>query len=776
MGYNLNRLMRQYGLATPTMAQYTGDLGPDVETIDEETGEVTTTSGTLTFDPAKQAEFDKYQDQFQFRLNNRPMYESSQFSTRPLQEQPQTYEDMFTMYLGRQPGDGETNRGPVNDAQRNQFLTTYADEFADLGINNTGNQLVSDQIGNYYGNILRNPDFVSNVPTTPVDPSASFIERNPTVVNPNPPFVIPPSGLISADQAYYNPDDPPVIYEDIIDEETSEVTGTTPIISDTFTGFSSQQDQISANLANPLPDESITTLELAQNVDPFAPSSTGLPSYGAYLAKNQDVFDDIMNQPGYVALNIPQYTEERGFGGFAPGSPENEAVKQYVANAAKEHFVNHGFQEGRSFYNRGGEVKGYNETGPVREEDLVQVSSDIGEQFQLDNGETLNETGLKATIDGLGPPNDFVPDPAVQDQIIGLQNMRQKQIDRMEESQLARNKSITGLETQQEEAIASYGAMMDRMAEQTGQGPAASEVYFNLASAFLQPTQTGSFGESLGLGAKVLSKYSKDKRSSILAKNKMLLDRASTKLNSIKAKLKSAKDLSATEKNRLYDMQDQLIESSIKELREGQKLAENRNDKKQLRYLEQRELTLREQKIEADIERNRVKDDRYLKKEAENKRTLSNYEGKLKFAETEKLNAYQGETGLIAKLERAVRLSGKAQTDSTINAAFRAGKNFLGVDLTQEQRDYVDLLQLINREAVKQLKKTFGAQLSDSERKVFFSLQGVEGMADKDVRTRILKDILADAKKGYADRQKMLNKINNREFRYADSTAFDGLT
>ena len=398
-----------------------------------------------------------------------------------------------------------------------------------------------------------------------------------------------------------------------------------------------------------MPDESITTLELAQNVDPFAPSSTGLPSYGAYLAKNQDVFDDIMNQPGYVALNIPQYTEERGFGGFAPGSPENEAVKQYVANAAKEHFVNHGFQEGRSFYNRGGEVKGYNETGPVREEDLVQVSSDIGEQFQLDNGETLNETGLKATIDGLGPPNDFVPDPAVQDQIIGLQNMRQKQIDRMEESQLARNKSITGLETQQEEAIASYGAMMDRMAEQTGQGPAASEVYFNLASAFLQPTQTGSFGESLGLGAKVLSKYSKDKRSSILAKNKMLLDRASTKLNSIKAKLKSAKDLSATEKNRLYDMQDQLIESSIKELREGQKLAENRNDKKQLRYLEQRELTLREQKIEADIERNRVKDDRYLKKEAENKRTLSNYEGKLKFAETEKLNAYQGETGLIKR-------------------------------------------------------------------------------------------------------------------------------
>ncbi len=775
MGYNLNRLMRQYGLATPTMAQYTGEMGPDVVTVDEETGETTTTPGTVTFDPVKQAAFDDYQDQYQFRLSNRPMYESAQFRTTPAQTQPQTYEDMFTMYLGRPRGDGETLSGPVNDAQRNEFLRIYENEFADLGINNTGNQLVADQIGNYYGNILRNPDFVSNVPTTPVDPSAPFIERNPTVVNPNPPFVIPPSGLITSAQATDDPNNPPVIYEDIIDEETGEVTGQTPVISDTFTAFGDQQDQILANLANPLPDESIMTIEDARNVDPFASSSSGLPSYGAYLAKNLDVFDDITGllggtpQPGYAALNVP-------VGGFVPGSPEALAVDQYVANAAKNHFVNHGFLEGRKFYETGGEVKGFQEAGPVREEELVEVSSDIGEQFQLNDGEILNETGLKVTIDGMGPPDPYVPDPTVQAQITELQNMRQDQIDRIEKSQLARDKSIAGLEAQQEEAIASYGAMMDRMAEQTGQGPAASEVYFNLASAFLQPTKTGSFGESLGLGAKVLSKYSKDKRSSILAKNKMLLDRASTKLNDIKAKLKSAKDLSATERNRLYTMQDELIKSSIEELREGQRLAEKANDKKEVRYFKQQKLKLEREEIEADKERNRIEDARYLKKEDEKRRTLSKYEGTLKFKETEKLNAYEGETGLINKLERAVDLSGKAEVDSKINAMFREGKSFFGVDLTQEQRDYVDLLQLINREAVKTLKETFGAQLSDSERKVFFSLQGVEGMADQKTRTRILKDILAEAKKGYADRQKMLKKINNREFRYADSTSFDGLT
>ena len=31
MGYELNKLMTQYGLATPTMLSYDGERGPDVE-------------------------------------------------------------------------------------------------------------------------------------------------------------------------------------------------------------------------------------------------------------------------------------------------------------------------------------------------------------------------------------------------------------------------------------------------------------------------------------------------------------------------------------------------------------------------------------------------------------------------------------------------------------------------------------------------------------------------------------------------------------------------
>ena len=276
MGYNLNRLMRQYGLATPTMAQYTGVMGPDVETIDEETGETITTPGTVTFDPAKQAAFDDYQAQYQFRLGNRPMYESSQFRTTPTQTQPQTYEDMFTMYLGRDPGDGERatiteiGSGPISDAQRQQFLRQYENEFADLGIRNTGNQLVSDQIGNYYGNILRNPDYIST-PTNPVDPSAPFIVRNPTVVNPNPPYAGP---VITIEDAYFNPEDPPV-------PEGQAFPGGE--ISETFQTFIEQQNQNFANLRNPVGiSASNYTDETARLIDPTAPASNSLFSGFTY--------------------------------------------------------------------------------------------------------------------------------------------------------------------------------------------------------------------------------------------------------------------------------------------------------------------------------------------------------------------------------------------------------------------------------------------------------------------------------------------------------------
>ena len=753
MGYELNKLMQQYGLATPTMLSYDGTRGPDVETIDEETGEVTTTPGEITFDPAKQAAFDQYQKEYQFRLNNAPMYAGSQYRTRPAQQQPQTYEDMFTMYLGRPMGDGERNTfsstGPVSNAQRNEFLRIYEPEFADLGINNTGNQLVMDQIGNYYGNILRNPDFVSNVPTTPVDPSAPFIERNPTVVNPNPPFVIPPSGLITTDQAYYNPDDPPVIYEDIIDEETGEVTGTTPVISDTFTGFISQQDQILANLANPIPDESITTLELAQNVDPFAPMDNGLPAYGAYIGQNLDVLDDIMNQPGYKALNIP-------VGGFVPGSPEDQAVSQYVAQAAKDHFVNHGFQEGRKFYKRGGPVKGYNQgttDGPFV--DPVYGNVNILDRGNIDPPIGLNKTGLEVQIQRDIRNNRSNPTTTVEESVVVDGPPSSSNIDAMEAALQAMDnygnpydpvlKQLSGRVT---EAQTGYDQKLAELLANTRKGPDKAELYFNLAAALSAPTKTGTFGESLGLAAKELGKFSSESRKLQQSADATELKQADAKLKSLQSRYTKIQDKQSEEAIRNQEQQFKVMKYLSEFGLEGEKLAltaEGIALKKQIRDYEQNLKPLNDygkQAVEEGFVRGTAG---YQARVTE--LNLINLKKNLKMPQVsakmlaEKVGTKQTAMLSLAQLRRALELNENAYAYNFKDQAFYRWKRATGSKEKKFQQTEL-LLNILSSEALAKLKATFGGQISDGERAALDKLSGAEA-ATKDVRREIINEAIA---------------------------------
>ena len=702
MGFNLNRLMRQYGLATPTMAQYTGEMGPDVDIIDEDENSDTfgnvigVTPGTLTFDPAKQAEFDDYQNQYQFRLSNRPMYESSQFRTTPSQEQPQTYEDMFTMYLGRSPGDGETNRGPVSDAQRNQFLATYADEFADLGINNTGNQLVADQIGNYYGNILRNPDFNSTPSNSfQADPSAPFIERNPSVVNPNPPFTGP---VMTVDQAYYDPDNPPVV--------DGEVT-------DNFLQFANQQDQILANLANPLPDESITTIEDARNVDPFASSSSGGPSYGAYLAKNQDVLKNITGfdsatgsfsgtpQPGYAALNIP-------VGGFAAGTPEDLAVQQYVAQAAKNHFVNHGFLEGRKFYKTGGEVKGYQLGGGytpfgVSEEDVIGVTSNAG------LGDVA-ETIVEEDVDVVGTRKDMV------DTLIAAA----PRVENLYDETMVASEGFNNAQTD-------FNATVQDIISSRNQGPDKAELYFKLAAAFAQPTKSKNFGFLENVPS-VLADYAKDNRQARKQGQQMEITLAKSKLAQAKTK---------------YDS------------------LQNKRTKQAESY---RTYMMELYKIIAD--KDKVAADQLLKRKKfdYDKKTLPPELIKIKLADEDGLKDLNDG---LKELRKGLSKNKSAGPSDEATMLKIRGKQAYG-NLSKEQLATLEVMNIIGAFSVKQLKNTFGAQLSDGERKVFFSLMGSGNYPTAKMREMIIGRLIKQTVKTINQKRQRLKRINSGTYRFTE--------
>ena len=732
MGYELNKLMTQYGLATPTMLSYDGERGPDVETIDEETGEITTTPGEITFDPAKQRAFDQYQAEYQSRLRNAPMYAGSQYRTRPAQQQPQTYEDMFSMYLGRQPGDGEratineVGTGPISDAQRQQFLRQYEGEFADLGIRNTGNQLVMDQIGNYYGNILRNPDFVSNInritPTNPVDPSAPFNERNPSAINPNPPFDAPPSGLISTDQAYFNPEDPPVV-----DGE----------ISQTFLDFAEQQKAINANLNNPIPISGYT-LEEAYRVDPNALASNRQPAWANYLGKNQDVLDHVNAQAD--AAGIP------------PG-PDRPA---FMANAAKEHFIYQtAMGEGRSWYKKGGPVKGYNQgttDGPFV--DPVYGNVNILDRGNIDPPAGMNRTGLEVQIQKninnnptttMEEESVVVDGPPSSSNTEALENLLVQQL--MGNQVNPYQSIMESLSGKVTEAQTGYDQKLAEMLANTRQGPDKAELYFNLASALSAPTKTGTFGESLGLAAKQFGKFASDSRKLQQSADAVELKQAASKLKSLQSRYQKLQDKTSAEAVRNKEQQFQLYKVLQESGYKGAELAL----KAQNIELKRAQMELDKNKPQSKFGKEaldegltagtqafflRVQEKAYL--DAQQKNEMPSWQGK---SLEEKVATGNVARYSIGQLKEALRLNKNAYAKDLFGYTMAEFKSLLGSDEVKLVNTRL-LRNILSSEALQKLKATFGGQISDGERDALAELSGVTARSSEE-RKRIITNALA---------------------------------
>ena len=682
MGFELNKLMRQYGLATPTMLSYEGERGPDVEVIDEETGEVTTTPGEITFDPAKQRAFDQYQAQYQSRLRNAPMYAGSQFQTQTT-PQPMSYMQMYQQYLGRDPTDQErteaigldakiTQDNPLSLAQRQQFLRRFEDEFKNLGIRNTGNQAVMDTIGNYYGNILRNPDYSP----TPIDRSLPFAERFPNRPNPNPPTEGP---LISTDEGYLN----------AVDDQGN--------VSQTFLDFSAQQQQNLANIANPLPDDSISTLEEARTIDPFAESSIrGVPAYGAYLAKNQDVFNNILARPEYQAV-------------LSASGPGSQAVDDYVAQAAKDHFVNFGFQEGRQFYKTGGPVKNFDVGGPFS-------------RMQQQGGGPLTAEQALGQTSGVGMVGDATsvsnPTPvATTEEMIQTLVQAAPTVENLYDQSVQAASGFADAQTQFNETVQDIIT-----ARQTG--PDKAELYFKLAAAFAQPTKSRSFGFLENVPT-VLADFAKDTREARTKAQDMEITLAKAKLAQAKNKYDTLQDKRTKQAE---DYRNYMLELYKTISEKDQKAAE---------------LLLKQSKFQFD------------------KETLPPEILKIKVADEDGIKDLQEGLKQLRKALSVNKLAGPSTRAAMLAIAVREASG----TLTEEQRNTKLVMNIIGSFAVKQLKNTFGAQLSDGERQAFFDLMGAGEYPDARFREDIIAKLIKQTVRTINQKRDRLSRINQGKYR-----------
>ena len=510
--------------------------------------------------------------------------------------------------------------------------------------------------------------------------------------------------------------------------------------SQTFLDFADQQDKILANLANPLPDESINTLEDARNVDPFAESSTGGPAYGAYLAKNLDVLDNITGfrsgtpQPGYAALNIPE-------GGFAPGTPENAAVQQYLANAAKEHFENFGFQEGRQFYKTGGPVKGYQVGGqPI---DPYAAVETVNVDTQIDPYGVVDPLGLNVMIEqqtglteGDGPS---VTAPQMQDNTNALENLLVEMTTKQVNPYKGIMDNLTG---KIGEAQTVYDQQLEQLLANTRKGPDKAELYFNLAAALSAPTKTGTFGESLGLAAKQFGKFAADSRKMKQSADAAVLKKAEAKLKSLQSRFNKIEDKASEEAIRNQEQQFKIIKTLGDFGYKGEELklkAENIQIKKEQMRLDKLKPKSKFGKIASDkglipgTQAYLLDIEKQQRLEAEQNNEMPSWLGK---SLEEKVAAGNVARYSLGQLREALRLNENAYANDLFGLTISELKSLFGSDSVKVTNTRV-LRNILSSEALQKLKATFGGQISDGERQALADLSGVTARS-KEERKRII--------------------------------------
>ena len=207
MGYNLNRLKKQYGLGSASKLGYAGVRNPgtvgsfnyDKEKVNDQDELISQEVQRANYDAMKaaydirkanydlnsasdRAAYDNYSAQYDQRLQGAPMYANQQFANSK-RVAPNTLNQMYQKYLGRDNENVNTDLTQVTDAQRNQFIRDANTELAGRGIDNTGNQYMMNQMGNYYGNYLGAPVYGGGMGTPVSASSVAANIANDTVVD-----------------------------------------------------------------------------------------------------------------------------------------------------------------------------------------------------------------------------------------------------------------------------------------------------------------------------------------------------------------------------------------------------------------------------------------------------------------------------------------------------------------------------------------------------------------------------------------------------------------
>lgn len=780
MGYNLKRLMNQYGVSTASKAGYAGQRDPGAEFVYDADAEAAEADQRATYDANKaqfqadKAAYDAYNAQYEQRLQNTPMYANKQFQTTP-QPQPNTLNEMYEQYLGRSPELKERNRAytgegvpdwvnaptgvddegnpvfytqvmtpvrnpitgevfmgtnggyslnkegltPLSDAQRKQFIRGGEQEYANLGINNTGNQAIMEQTGNYYGNVLKNPIYGTTSTgvgaTSTVDGTTSILDDADLDF----------SGVTGID--------------DITIDMSANLSG-----NDTVGGFDYSNTNINTNDKDP--------------TDPFATHNAILEQ----AAEQREIYGDNSLTEDLANLFTPwdgaSYVDgaltydEDGEVGTVAVPDDDDNYSGTMNSTYNDDGGDWSWSESSwnpSNWAEGGEIRGYAEGDSViiDDESLEQVT-DVPD---------LDELAL-ANINNIQDSNT---------NIAALQRM-------LANSAMPSSTATSDARSALDTARADFSAMLQRSADTAAQGPSESEKWFRLAAAFGKPTQSGHFMENLGLANEALAGFKSDKRAAQSASDALLMQGAEFNLDYLKDDLANATAAGAAERDWKRGMAAELLEYERDQL---QKTEDREFDLAVIageREYEEGKPKSAAAKIATDMGLAGEEYNEFIKEYYEREQAVAALEVEALTNQVTQLSAgelnLKGETETqIESAEASLALLDKALGLNKLaygKGFYDSGKMvFLG-QFDPEDPEYIatmELEQILSSNALASLKSTFGGQISDGERKSLSALQGIEAKSSAE-RERIIKNAAEALVNILSKRRIKLEKISSGEY------------
>lgn len=717
MGYELNRLMKQYGVATPTMAPapqmpgaapvqsaYTGATGSPGDAAKYAADKAAFDENVRKYGLAQKA-YDQYKTEYENRLANTNMYNQAQFSTTGANVPAiTTFSPAQRTAIGMAPA---TQPAAVKTSPAD-FMNSEA--YRQFQKENEGSIGTMDMYESpYFGTVG------SGSRGRAQDAAYENWRASQT------PATAPGQQFAGLDQS-----------------------GLNRLIRDYMAGNPSQQ-QIEA-------DKKIYGVNDYDIRNAMGTGTQyGKPQWKDVLSYTPPS-ESVIPMPTTPVLQPDQTTPVLQPDQTTPLITENQDYSIY--NGFNPEYNYSDYAEGMYSYARGGQVKGY-QAGGLTDPETGVISYPVPGRLPL-----------MSTPIGAPAPMQTVDAPATTGRLGELEMMLQRYgpQDRgyAEEIATARQRSQT-------EADA-FAEMLNRMISSPEDEQASkAEMYFRLAAAFGSPTQTGQFTENLALAGREMADISSGKRESSAQKRALMLEAQKLKMGAAAEELETLRGLEAESMRDKRAIAQELLKDYIasgKPQSNAGRIAQDMglspgSPEYQAKVNQLSALDVERQMTALDLQMQNM-DLRQANLELAQRRALelSPAEQQLRVTTEDILDSTR-----IAMEQLADAYS--RNPNSLAGGWADRGQQFLLEAAGSDDPLLVNtnvINNLLSSQAVNRLKGTFGGNISDGERAALEKLQGINAVS-KEERATIMRDAYKALQSIMRKNQTRLDQIVSGEYR-----------